>query len=58
MAATGSAVAKAIRATRTTTRAAPAQQQLHVIANSMTEEESKAYLFITKARDTLQAHVP
>ncbi|MCP3666304.1 MAG: hypothetical protein GY696_28020, partial [Gammaproteobacteria bacterium] len=36
----------------------PAQQQLHVIANSMMEEEKKDYLFITKARDRLRAHVP
>ena len=36
----------------------PAWQQLHVIANSMTEEEKKDYLFITKARDRLRAHVP
>ncbi|MCP3668080.1 MAG: hypothetical protein GY696_37255 [Gammaproteobacteria bacterium] len=36
----------------------PAQQQLHAIANSMSEEERKDYLFITKARDRLRQYVP
>ena len=36
----------------------PAQQQLHAIANSMSEEQRKDYLFITKARDRLRKHVP
>ncbi|MCP3667033.1 MAG: hypothetical protein GY696_31835 [Gammaproteobacteria bacterium] len=35
-----------------------ARQHLRVLANSMTEEEKKDFLFITKARDRLWAHVP
>ncbi|MCP3668730.1 MAG: hypothetical protein GY696_40650 [Gammaproteobacteria bacterium] len=33
-------------------------QQLHAIANAMTEKQKKDYMFITKARDRLRACVP
>ncbi|MCP3661920.1 MAG: hypothetical protein GY696_05385 [Gammaproteobacteria bacterium] len=33
-------------------------QQLHAIANAMTEEQKKDYVFITKARDRLRQCVP
>ena len=40
----------------------PAQQlpaqQLHAIANAMTEVQKKDYMFITKARDRQRACVP
>ena len=36
----------------------PAQQRLHAIANSMSEEQKKDYTLITKARDRLRQHVP
>ena len=33
-------------------------QQLHAIANAMTEEQKKDYMFTTKARDRLRQCVP
>ncbi len=36
----------------------PPAQQLHAIANAMSEEQKKDYTFITKARDRLRQHVP